>query len=393
MTKRILFVDDEPRILEGLERLLFSCADGWDMSFAPGGQAAIDVLEQQSFDVLVTDMRVPGIDGPALLRYAQARHPNLVRIVLSGHTEFEVALRTMPIAHQFLCKPCDAKTLMDVLERAVNLQRLVTDEVVRGLVGSIVDLPARPRVYSELTMALSDDNVPVDRVVGIIEQDVGISSKVLHLVNSAFFSPKRPIMNVRAAVVRLGMNTLRHLVLSIEVFHGSNKVTSDFSMDAESRHALHVGAVARKLLERGAADDAFLAGMLHDVGTLLLATKLPEYFASVQSEARASGRSATEVELELRGVTHAEIGAYLLGLWGMPYPIVEAVANHHSVDRNRGRGWSIATAVQVANLLVREASDHDDAAASALDDGMLSALGVDLDLERWRTFAAGISTE
>ena len=118
--KRILFVDDESKVLEGLERLLYDCADEWDMSFVTSGQAAIDLLAHERFDVLVTDMRMPGIDGPALLKHVHRHHPDLVRIVLSGHTELETALRAIPIAHQFLCKPCDAKTLTDVLERIVS---------------------------------------------------------------------------------------------------------------------------------------------------------------------------------------------------------------------------------------------------------------------------------
>lgn len=391
--RRILFVDDEPRVLQGLQRMLFDYCDEWEMAFVTSGQEAIEELAKQSFDVLVTDMRMPGMDGAALLRYVQERHPNLVRIVLSGHTELEAALRAMPMAHQFLSKPCEARVLMGVLQRACNLQLLINDELVRGLVGSVADLPARPGVYAALSSALVDETASNEKLAAIVQQDVAISTKLLHVVNSAFFSPRRRITTVQDSISLLGTRMLRDLVLSIEVFQYSMRNPVGFSMETLSRSGLLVGAIAKRMVGPAHGDDAFLAGMLHDVGILVLATRMPGYFDHVIQNARSNGSALCSVELELKGVTHAEIGAYLLGLWGMPYPVVEAVANHHSTERNRGRGLDVATAVQVSQLLVREVLQNsctlDD---SPLDENLLSALGIQADLQQWRTLAADLVT-
>jgi HD-like signal output (HDOD) protein/CheY-like chemotaxis protein len=389
--RRVLFVDDDPLVLEGLERLLYAHAGEWDTAFAGSGRAALERLAAEPFDVLVTDMRMPGMDGATLLGRVQESYPRMVRIVLSGHADLEDALRAMPIAHQFLCKPCDGKTLMTVLERTCNLSALIEDDLVRGMVAGIVSLPPRPRIFSDLTLALADEKTSGDRVAEIIEQDVALRSNLIHLVNSAFFSPKQRISTVRSAVSLLGTTMLRHLVLSMEVFHVAKSPVPGVSMDELGRHAVLVGSVAKRVAAAVAGDEAFLAGMLHDAGTIILATHLPEYFTSVLRNMQSTGRAMHTVELELKKVTHAEIGAYLLALWGMPYPVVEAVAHHHTTVRNRGRGLDIATSVQIADMLVCEISGE--TPEVELDDGFLDSIGVKGDLSRWRTMAAALAAE
>jgi CheY-like chemotaxis protein len=157
MMRSVLFVDDEERVLEGLENLMFPYLDEWDMAFATSGSEALSLLRDGQVDVIVTDMRMPGMDGAELLHRVKELCPRTVRIVLSGHAELEAAMRAMPVAHQFLSKPCEAKKLIRVLTQACHLQDIIADQRLQASLGDIGQLPARPETYSELCRIFAGD--------------------------------------------------------------------------------------------------------------------------------------------------------------------------------------------------------------------------------------------
>jgi putative nucleotidyltransferase with HDIG domain len=380
---KILFVDDEPRILEGIERMLFHLADEWDITCVENGVAALDELATAPYNVVVTDMRMPGMDGAALLHEVQARFPNVVRIVLSGHAELEATLRTVSVAHQFLSKPCQADILEAVVTRAYNLQTLLHDDAVQRIVGQIHTLPSVPRIYAALTTALNDPDTDADAIADIIQQDPAMCAKVLQLVNSAFFSRAVVVADVRQAVLRLGFQMVKNLALAIEVFRApeGGKPIAGFSIDALQHHALQAATLASKLLsDKKQAEDAFLAALLHDIGQLILAVALPDQLEAALARAQLETQPLCAAEKDLMGISHAEIGAYLLGLWGLPYPIVEAVANHHEPMRvSHPTGFGVLEAVYVANHL---------ASGTEMDTDYLRELGVQDRLETWQDMAA-----
>ncbi len=388
--KRILFVDDEPRVLEGIENLLFPYMDDWDMAFTESGEEALELLKDEHFDVIVTDMRMPRMDGATLLHRVKEQYPDVVRIVLSGHSDLEAALRVMPIAHQFLSKPCDGETMVRVLRRACDLQALINDEVLRGLIGKLGELPARPKTYAELTVLLADEQTSLADVVDVIEQDIGISTKLLHVVNTAFFSRGKVVTSVRQAVPRLGATFVKDLALAVEVFRDFRSGSKGkFSIDELHDDSFRTGSIAKRLLEdRRQSEDAFLAGTLHDVGKLILASALPEHLSASMEQASRTGVPLYIVEEELVGVTHAEIGAYLLGLWGLPYTVMEAVANHHRPQRTNPDSFDVTAAVYVANILAHEVKSG--VQDESLDLEFLERLGVADRVGEWREFAASV---
>lgn len=385
--RKILFVDDEPRVLEGLRNLLRRYRHQWDMAFAPGGPAALDLLKTQSFDVIVSDMRMPEVDGTALLRWVQREHPRSVRIVLSGHTELQAALQALPVAHQFLSKPCDAAELENMIERACQTQALVADPKIQQVVGGINQLPALPRIYQKLMQALAEDRTQARDVAVLLQQDMTLCAKLLQIVNSAFFRLARRITKIEDAVNYLGFIMVRNLALTVELFSANRQ--SGFSFGALQQHALRVAGLARLLsTDPRSADDAFMAGMLHDIGKLVLALQMPEKYRQVLSVARQRPTPRWQIEQEVFGVSHAEVGAYLLGLWGLPYPIIEAAAFHHQPRAIPPYEFDALAAVHIANGLV-----HDVLPAAVgtppepLDKDYLSALGVLDKLEGWRALA------
>ena len=395
--RRLLFVDDEPRILEGLRRMLRPQRHQWEMAFAPNGEAALAMMDATPFDVIVSDMRMPGMDGAALLSQVREKFPQVVRIVLSGHTELSTALRVVPVAHQFLAKPCDAEMLRVAVERACHLKALLHDDSIRRTVGALGDLPSLPRTYEALNEALEDPDSSLQAVAKIVEQDVGISAKVLQLVNSAFFGISRSITNVQNAVSYLGINTLRSLVLSVEIFQifKPQRPIPGFSLEDLQRHARIAAHIAARLpVPKHLSDVALVAGMLHDVGKLILAWKLPEQFAKLLEMAAKDNGTLHKAEEREYGFSHAEIGAYLLGLWGLPYSVVEAVALHHSPNRVPHQNFDAVSAVYIANLLAREleGTGHQDPSEDELDllQEELSMLGVEQELPHWRAMATEV---
>ena len=333
---RILFVDDEIRILEGLQRMLRPQRKEWEMAFAPGGQAALTMLEASTFDVIVSDMRMPGIDGAALLETVRQKYPSILRIILSGYTELEASYRAVPVAHQFLLKPCDPDALRAAIERATSLVEVLNSKMLASLVGSLQELPSLPRTYAELRHALSDPDSSIDQVVRIVEQDVAITAKVLQLVNSAFFGVTREISDIRTAVSYLGMTILQNLVLSVEIFRTfmPKRPIPGFSLEEFHQHSQLTARIASEIGKKARISNAVaVAALLHDIGKLVIAERAPEHLTRAMQGVRQDRRPLYMIEEELVGVSHAEVGAYLLSLWGLPSPVVEAVAHHHHPER------------------------------------------------------------
>jgi len=355
--KRILFVDDEIQILEGLQRMLRPQRDVWDMAFAPGGQAALELLKAESFDVIITDMRMPGVDGAMLLGTVCEKYPNILRIVLSGYTELESTLRAVPVAHQFLLKPCDPEALRTAIERGLRLIDVLNSKMLVSLVGSLRELPSAPLTFTDLRKELSRPEPSIARVAEIVQKDVAVTAKVLQLVNSAFFGVSRNVSDISTAVNYLGTSTLQNLVLSVGVFRsfGPKYPIPGFSIDEFEQHSHLTAAIAAKI-NRNANLNGFvvIAGLLHDIGYLILADRSPQHLARSIQESVQEKIPCYKAEERLIGLSHSEIGAYLLSLWGLPFPITEAVAHHHHPDCvPRGKD-DMATIIYLADLLANE---------------------------------------
>jgi HD-like signal output (HDOD) protein len=392
--KRVLFVDDEPRVLEQLQQMLESQKDQWDMAFAPGGTAALSLLDASPFDVVVSDIAMPGMDGAALMKIVCERYPAIVRIVLSAPQEMETALRAVPVAHQFLLKPCDPNMLRVAVERATSLSNILSNKLLANLVGSVKDLPVLPRTYMALRKKLAEPDASIKDVVHIVEQDVAISAKVLQLVNSAFFGLPREVSSVKTAVGFLGIDTLQNLVLSVGVFSIFEQLTKlpGFSCEELQAHSQLAAKIAGQIpASAHVRGIAVVAGLLHDVGKLVLATRAPAHFKRALQGAEAEGRPLYAVETELMGVSHAEVGAYLLGIWGLPSPVVEAVAHHHHPERVPQDSLDAVGIVYISNILAHQVADRaplgESPSQMEIDPDYLDRLGVSEQFPGWQEMA------
>ena len=381
--KRILFVDDESKILDGIRRMLHADRERWDLQFAVGGEAALRACEAGGFDVVISDMRMPGMDGATLLGHIRDRFPGTVRIVLSGYSDSGLSTRAVPVAHRFLAKPCNGVELQATIERVCILQDLLSTAELRQVVGSIGELPSLSSTYTSLQQAVRNPNTSIPQVAEIIERDMGMSAKVLQLVNSAFFGLAQTVTTLQSAASYLGMETIKNLALASEtfrVFAPDSRIPQSFC-ESIQRQAHRTAAIAGTLpVAKKTRDVTVVSALLHNIGSLILASKMPDRFCSTLARASERGCEDFEAEEELLGISHAEIGAYLLGLWGFPNLAVEAIAHHHHPTRIPHTDFDSSVAVYVADLLAHELEVHpEDSTGSELtesDRTCLKTLGI-----------------
>jgi len=409
--KRILFVDDEPNLLDALRRMLRPLRPQWDMAFALGAEEALKILETMPVDVVVTDMRMPGMDGAELLLRVHTYYPNALRIVLSGHFDVEAAMRAVPVAHQFLTKPCEPEKLRAAIERSSHLTgappvgvssgNAFPDEATRRFVGATGALPSPPRSCSLLLEAIEDPNVSMSVIGNIIDDDVAMAAKVLQLVNSGFFALPREVSNVVTAVNLLGMNVLKELVLSagfLRAFRPARAIRG-FTLEQFEQHSRLTANIAGFLSEEtGSPHAGVVAALLHDAGKLILAANRPQDLERAIEQSRRQQRPLYQCELEFFGTSHAEIGGYLLGLWGLPSATVDAITNHHrpaaASGFEHGR-FDLRALLQLANALAHEQADEapDPKASdkgppsSQVDPKYLLEMGIAERLPEWQTKA------
>jgi len=383
--KRVLFVDDEQRVLDGLKRMLYPLRNEWRMSFASSGREALELLDQAEYDVLVTDLRMPEMSGMELLANVVKLHPQVVRMVLSGTADQEVVLRSATLAHQYLVKPCDAATLRATVARAFSLRVILDDAALKKLISSMGNLPSVPSVYLRLMEVLRSLDVSPKEIAQVIGEDISMTTKVLQMVNSALFGIQRQITDPTQAVIYLGPELVRQLVLVASAFSAFQPKSRYFSIERLQRHSLAVGGLARNIarsldLSAAEVDYAFVGGLLHDVGKLLLACNYPERYDEAIRHARKEGILDRMAEVQAFGTTHAEVGAYLLWLWALPDPITEVVLRHHEFPSDPAAVSRPGVSVHVADALINGGLGPDAIAC-------LTAIGLRYKLAGWQQMA------
>jgi len=384
--KRILFVDDEPNVLDGLRNLLRKQRNEWDMLFAPSGEAALAEMEREPVDVVVSDMRMPRMDGAELLRRVKDTYPQTARIVLSGHADRDAISRVISVAHQFLSKPSDATTVKAVIARTCEFQTLMQDDSVRRAVGAIARLPSLPDTYWDLSRAIENPQTGIAEVAKIVERDPAMSIKILQLVNSAYFGLPQKTESIATAAAYLGVDNLKGLVVAAHVFGTDNRPHGDnLSMDDFRREAVLTANLARQIVrEAKNRDSAFTAGLVHDIGKLVLARVSNSDYNEILATARTTARPLRAIERETMGTTHGLVGAYLLGVWGLPFVVAETVAHHDEPGEVAEGNVDVLGAVHMASTLI-EAHERRVDPLLMLDMPFLERQGLLAEIPRWRT--------
>ena len=391
---RILVLIDDPAELADAAPLFGHLPDGWKVSVSQSSEDALCHLEQVAFDIIFVDLKAGALASTQFLHEVWVRHPKTIRFLLAPSIEADLLVTGALGPHQFLQKPIDANSIRSALDRATLVDELVCNENVKKMVSRIRTLPARPTVYVDVMRELrSSESSP--RVVGeLVSRDMAISSKLLQISNSAFFGFRQRVSSPGDAVLLLGMETTASLVLGIEAFAQLDNVKlSYFSTEQVWKHSQAVANSARAIADfitndNNLAQDAFTAALLHDIGKLALAVNFEEQYRKALDQAREKNLPAWELEKEIFGATHAEAGAYLLSLWGLPANIIEAVAHHHRPARDVSTKFNVSTAVHLANAFeYADASERSGFPEYRLDLEYPTELGLNPHIEELRDVA------
>lgn len=396
MPKTILFVDEEKFVHKALKRSFRNMRQEWDMHFAASPSEALEILNNQSTEVIVTETLFQGDSGLDFLKVVRESHPQSVRIILSGYSDQDVVLKSVDLAHQYLAKPCEDDALKATIDRAFMMKNLLDHQALKEIVSQIDSLPTLPAIYVELTKELESQDASIEKIGDIISKDIGLTAKILKLVNSSFFGLRQLVNNPAKAVSLLGLDLIKAIVLSSGTFNKfKNLKFPGVSLEQMWEHAMLTGAFAKIIakeegLGRQGSDAAFMAGILHDIGKLLIAAHLPDSYGVINKLSEKMSISTAEAETRVIGTTHAGIGAYLLGLWGLPDSILDATAFHHMPNSKPANGLHTTAIVHIADALAKSGDDihQPEGTIDGLDYDVLQEVGHLSSITHWKAICA-----
>ncbi len=396
MTQTLLFVDEEKFVLNALKRSFRKMRQEWDMRFAAGPSEALEILKNESIEVIVTETIFEGQSGLDFLEMVREKHPHSVRIILSGYSDRNVVLKSVDLAHQYLAKPCDDDELRETINRAFMIKQLINNQGLKEIVSRIDSLPSMPATYIELVEELKTEDASIEKIGDIISKDIGLTAKILKMVNSSFFGLRQQIAAPAKAVSMLGLDLVKAMALSSGTFDKFKHLkVPGFSLEQLWEHAMLTSTFAKIIareggLDRRDADTAFMAGLLHDIGKLLIAAYLPDSFAVINKLAEKISIPIFEAEEKVIGTNHSCIGAYLLGLWGLPQAILDATACHHSRHSGSVEKLNPAVIIHIANALAECGEDihQPRGMVNGLDYEYLEKADLSASLIKWKAACA-----
>ncbi|MDR3456217.1 MAG: response regulator [Verrucomicrobiae bacterium] len=383
-------MDDEPAMIRVLKMGMRTMAGEWDMQFAEGGEAGLELVKKEKFDVVITDMRMAGVNGAQLLNHVLRHDPQTVRIILSGYADLSEVVNCVGLTHQYLTKPCGLEDLKSCLRKVTGIKQKLGHEKLRALTGGLASLPGIPELYLEIAEALQSPSTSADRIAEIASKDPALSAKLLQISNSAFFGFSRKVYSVHEAVQMLGVSVIHSLAMAVPLFTAFDRAKCPgFHIDQVWEHSAEVAVIARRIYnehldDSHRAEQSFAAGVMHDIGKLILADKLPGQYDAIIAESKATRTELYKVERKHLNVTHADVGAYLLALWGLPVPLIEALACHHAPRRCCSNTLCLAGVIHIADALQHSQGLHPDLVPNPVDTEYLKQTGLDAHYESWR---------
>ena len=362
LKKTILFVDDERSILSSLRRLLRR--EGWNLLTATSGSQGLAILRENPVDVVVSDMRMPDMDGAAFLKKVREVYPYVARIALTGFAHQEPVIRAFTEAgvQQIIGKPWDGEELKHILRRVLH-QSEQQEKDLHGLRPFILELdalPPLPVLHAKLrSMMNKSAEYSIGDIARVIEQDSSVATKIMQIANSPFFGQMQQVETVNRALVVLGLKMIGYLVLSTSVFQTLFPENIEgLSQEDLFKHSIGCGLIARFLAEKTSQKPEFqekvlLAASLHDVGLQVLAKALPERHREITRTSHQRQTPRPQVEQEMLGVTHAAVGAHLLDWWNLPAGIVDAVRWHNDPSLSQEKNSALVCIVHLADALAQ----------------------------------------
>ncbi|WP_367989409.1 HDOD domain-containing protein [Vibrio sp. NTOU-M3] len=368
---RILLVDDERMVLNGLKRALFST--GWKLHTAESGVEALQLLKENEIDLIISDMRMPGMDGSELLEKISKLYPSIIRASLSGYADPEITIKGGFFAHQAFMKPCDPAVIKTEVNRIADILNLFPDRIIQSAIGKITSLPITPKLFFKVKGMLNSPQASMHDVAEIISQDPAMCAKIIHISNNAIFRGQKEISNVSEAITRLGSQIVINIIAMLEVYSISLNESSEPLEELQSE-CLKVASLAMKMVDSEQKDVTFLAGILHRIGEYVRIMIVPELMKAYLHTSN-KGKDKAHLEKHLFHTKSEQLGGYLLHFWGFPLPIIEAVLICNEPDELIKYPFGAATAVYIASKLIKN---------EEVDGNLVSFFQLEDKLEIWK---------
>lgn len=353
---RILLVDDEKMVLNGLKRALFST--GWTLYTAESGIDALKVLEKHEIDIIISDMRMPGMDGSQLLEKVSQIYPSVIRISLSGYADTEVTIKGVFFAHQAFMKPCDPSVIKNEILRISNILNLFPDRLIQSAISKIVSFPIRATLFFRVKTLLAEPNVSMREVAHVISQEPAMCTKILHISNNAIFRGRKEINSVHEAITRLGSQVVINIIAMLEIYSVSLNESSP-SLERLQSHSLRVALLASKICTEEQKDITFLTGILCKIGEyvrMMICSDLMKVYVNTSG----GNKDRTHLERLLFHTESEQLGGYLLHFWGFPLSVIESVLMCNQPSELMKHPFGPASAVYIASkLIVDESVDEE----------------------------------
>jgi len=354
--KKILFVDDEKNILMAMKRQMHPYREKWKCFFAEDAETALAVLNSRDINVIVSDVIMPHTNGLELLKKVSVKYPEVFRIILSGQVNEDMAMDCMRVSHQVFAKPYDVNNLIQKIDDLVESEHIISNSYMRDILSNITNIPPVPSTLLEINNTLKDPEATITDVGEIISQDPAVSAGLLKLVNSPFFSLRNDIYSTEKAVALLGIETIKAFIINNYLL-GYFKLESTDYLDIEKlkKHLFIVSLLSKSIsqglnLSKESQEIAITASLMHDIGKLILLANIHDRYVATIKETIRHDRPLWEMERECLGYTHAEVGAYLFSIWGMPKELTEAILYHHTPNLSPNKEINSLVPLHIANV-------------------------------------------
>lgn len=333
------------------------CRD-WQLVFCGSAMQMLETLGHDVDVMIAPDATDLGSTTDLFLQ-ARNNHASTLRIVLLDSSRQSSSDQLSSLVNRTLSRQSSPESLIGSVSAALQLRAVMCNKRLRNLVEKLPNVPTLPEKYQEIQTALQNDTATMQSIGRIIETDPALTARILQLANSAAFGLPHPVSTAGEALSRLGINTVAGMVLSHGVFTQFDQRTiRSTGIRDVFWHSSVMGQLARRVMADYTdnvrrIDQAMTAGILSDIGTLVLAAGMPDAMAICRRIVEKDGRADWDVESDLIGFTHMQVGAMLLSMWDLPDSIIEAVAYHHNPSQCPETQFTPLSAVHVGNAILK----------------------------------------
>lgn len=359
--KTILFVDDEKQILKALKRLFLRSENR--ILLAEGGKQALEVLATEKVDMMITDMRMPEMDGHELLVEVKKRYPEIIRIALSGYTDKKVVLSALDknLAKIYLFKPWNNDEIKQIIDGLFAFEGMLKDKNLLNIINNLDNLPTIPHLYHRITEMVEAEN-SIEEITACIEEDQAIASRILRIANSAYYGSKTG--SIKDAVMFIGLDNIKSIILTNAVYSSTSgnqkELERIWSHSSKTNKILHL--IYTKLLKKRLSRDEKSAGLLHNIGEGIILTNI----GHLDEELLAS--------IKEMGIGHEHIGGYLMNWWELTLPIIESALFHHQPENPMIVNKELVCAVHLAQAMAWQSMEDKEAGSISMK--ALEILGI-----------------